>query len=110
MIVGTQDGTTVTFTPGRGPATGASALHLDAGTSYSFALDDGDVIQIYSGAQGEDLTGATVAAVAAAEWRCSRATSRPATDPPVTGINSADMAHEQMPPVPAGARSTSRRR
>ena len=99
MIVGTQDGTTVTFTPA-GPVTGTSGGDLEAGTSYTFALDDGDVLQIYSGAQGEDLTGATVTTVGGrvAVFSGNISTSYGSA---VTGINSADMAHEQMPPIPS---------
>ena len=97
MIVGTQDGTIVTFTP-VGPVTGAPGGDLAAGSSSSFTLDDGDVFQIYSGAEGEDLTGAMVTATGGpvAVFSGNISTSYGSS---ATGINSADMAHEQMPPV-----------
>ena len=53
--------------------------------------------QIYSGAEGEDLTGGTVTRrrrpVAVFSGNISTSYGSH-----VTGINSADMAHEQMPP------------
>ena len=64
MVVGTQDGTTVTFTP-VGPVTddpSGDPPDLPAGAVHTVTLDDGDVFQIYSGAKDEDLTGAEVVA------------------------------------------------
>jgi IgGFc binding protein len=97
IVVGTQDATQVTFTPA-GPVTGAPGGDLAAGDPYTFTLDDGDVFQIYSGASGEDLTGASVIALGApvAVFSGNISTSYGSS---VTGINSADMAHEQMPPI-----------
>jgi IgGFc binding protein len=99
IVVGTRDGTLVTFSP-VGPVTGdpdGGTPDIPALGSYQVTLDDGDVFQIYSGAPGEDLTGAQVSASApVAVFSGNISTSYGST---VTGINSADMAHEQMPPL-----------
>jgi len=98
MVVGTRDGTRVTFNT-VGPVTGdPSGLTPDipALGSYEVMLDDGDVFQIYSGAEGEDLTGAEVSTnFPVAVFSGNISTTYGSN---VTGINSADMAHEQMPP------------
>jgi hypothetical protein len=96
IVVGTHDGTAVTFTP-TGAVTAVPDSDLPVGNSQLFMLDDGDVLQIYSGAEGEDLTGATVSSnFPVAVFSGNISTSYGSQ---VTGINSADMAHEQMPPV-----------
>jgi hypothetical protein len=98
IIVGTKDGTNVTFTPVRTLTNGPNGTTFPAGVPYPFTLDDGDVFQIYSGAAGEDLSGAVVSAKSSsvAVFSGNISTSYGLT---VTGVNSADMAHEQMPPV-----------
>jgi hypothetical protein len=101
MVVATQDGTTVNFTPVR-PVTGdpsatPPAPDLAAGVTYTVVLDAGDVFQIYSGAMGEDLTGAEVWASARVAVFAGNISTTYGFN--VTGINSADMAHEQMPPL-----------
>ena len=98
IIVGTKDGTNVTFTPARTLTNGPNGNTFPAGVPYPFTLDDGDVFQIYSGAPGEDLSGAVVSAKSSsvAVFSGNISTSYGST---VTGVNSADMAHEQMPPV-----------
>ena len=99
MVVGTRDGTLVTFKP-VGPVTGdPSGLTPDipALGSYQVMLDDGDVFQIYSGAPDEDLTGAEVSASAPVAVFSGNISTTYGSN--VTGINSADMAHEQMPPL-----------
>ncbi len=105
IVVGTQPNTYVTFTP-VSPVTADPIGYtpgLDAGASYTVILGDGDVFQLYSGAEGEDLTGALVTATApVAVFSGNISTSYGSQ---VTGINSADMAHEQMPPVAAWSNS-----
>ncbi len=99
MVVGTQDGTRVTFSPVSPltPDPSGDPTELTDGGSYQFVLDDGDVFQIYSNGMGEDLTGGVVSASAeVAVFSGNISTSYGST---VTGINSADMAHEQMPPL-----------
>ncbi len=96
MIVGTVDGTSIMFTP-RSSITGGAGGDLAAGYPYQFTLDDGDVLQIYTGAEGEDLTGSTVTASARVAVFSGNISTTYSSD--VTGINSADMAHEQMPPL-----------
>lgn len=99
IVVGTQAGTDVTLTPVT-PVTGDpgdATLGPDGGTTYHVVLDDGDVFQLYTGGEGEDLTGARMissAPVAVFSGNISTSYGSQAT-----GINSADMAHEQMPPT-----------
>jgi hypothetical protein len=99
MVVGTVDGTTVKFTP-VGHVTGdpsGDPPDILAGGTHTVILDEGDVFQIYSGAMGEDLTGADVwASERVAVFAGNISTTYGLN---VTGINSADMAHEQMPPL-----------
>jgi len=99
IVVATVDQTWVTFTP-VGPVTAdPSGLtpNIPAHGSYQVMLDDGDVFQIYSGAPGEDLTGAEVSATAPVAVFSGNISTTYGSN--VTGINSADMAHEQMPPL-----------
>jgi hypothetical protein len=101
IVIGTQPQTVVTFTP-VSPVTADPNGYtpgLDAGTPYQVVLGDGDVFQIYSGAEGEDLTGAQVSSTAPVAVFSGNITTSYGSQ--VTGINSADMAHEQMPPVAA---------
>lgn len=105
MVVGTHDGTLVTFTP-VGPVTGdpsGDPPDIPAGGPYRVMLDDGDVFQIYSGAIGEDLTGAEVSATAPVAVFAGNISTTYGSN--VTGINSADMAHEQMPPLSSWSKS-----
>lgn len=104
IVVGTHADTQVTFTPvgsGLGAADGGAGA--DAGTS-TVVLGDGDVYQLYTGAEGEDLTGLHISSSGApvAVFSGNISTSYGSQ---VVGINSADMAHEQMPPVPAWSTS-----
>ena len=99
MVVGTHDGTTVTFAPVSlvtGDPSG-DPPDIPAGGSHTVTLDDGDVFQIYSGAMDEDLTGARVVATYPVAVFAGNISTTYGSN--VTGINSADMAHEQMPPV-----------
>jgi hypothetical protein len=99
IVVGTQPGSVIHFMPfgpiTADPAGGTPALTADQ--DYQVVLNDGDVFQIYSGADDEDLTGSQIAAdqpIAVFSGNIST-TYGSAT----VGINSPDMAHEQMPPV-----------
>jgi hypothetical protein len=99
MVVGTQDGTKVIFKP-VGHVTldpNGDPPEIPAGGSETIFLDDGDVFQLYSGAAGEDLTGAEVWADAPVAVFAGNISTTYGSN--ITGINSADMAHEQMPPV-----------
>jgi hypothetical protein len=99
MIVGTHDGTRVTFRP-RTAISGdpdGGFPDLPSGQDYVFMLDDGDVFQISTGVEGEDLTGSLVTASDPVAVFSGNISTTYRSD--VTGINSADMAHEQMPPV-----------
>ena len=105
MIVGTQMGTTVHFQPfGQVTAdVSGGTPQISADDDYVIALDDGDVFQIYSGAEEEDLTGSHVTADhPIAIFSGNISTTYGST---VTGINSPDMAHEQMPPIATWSRT-----
>ena len=105
MVVGTRDGTMVTFTAVTA-VTGdpnGDPPPIPAGGSHTVMLDDGDVFQIYSGAMGEDLTGARVFASAPVAVFSGNISTTYGSN--VTGINSADMAHEQMPPISSWSKS-----
>jgi hypothetical protein len=103
MVVGTRADTQVTLSPVAsvsGAPDGGQAP--DAGAS-TITLGDGDVFQIYTGAEGEDLTGMQISATKpVAVFSGNISTSYGSQE---VGINSADMAHEQMPPVPAWSTS-----
>jgi hypothetical protein len=98
ILVGTQDGTHVTFrlsqtaslnVTGGGPP-------LDPGQSFDLVLDDGDIYQIFSVADQNDLTGSEVTSdqpVALFSGNISTTYGREAV-----GVNSPDMAHEQLLP------------
>jgi hypothetical protein len=101
MVVGTQAGTEVTFKP-VGPVTrdpNGGTPDFAVGDSLTFTLGDGDVFQIYSGAEDEDLTGSLVTAKAPVAVFSGNISTTYGSQ--VVGINSADMAHEQMPPLPS---------
>jgi hypothetical protein len=104
IVVGTKDGTDVIFTPMGTVTNGPNGMTFPAGVPYKFTLDDGDVFQIYSGAEGEDLSGAVVSAVssAVAVFSGNISTTYGSTS---IGVNSADMAHEQMPPLQSWSKS-----
>jgi IgGFc binding protein len=99
MIVGTQMGTTVHFWPFGGVTADPSGgtPQINAGDEYVIVLDDGDVFQIYSGAEQEDLTGSLVTADQPIAIFSGNISTTYGSG--VTGINSPDMAHEQMPPI-----------
>jgi hypothetical protein len=99
IVVGTQMGTTIHLTP-VGPVTTAldgAPNGLQAGQDYQVTLNDGDVFQLYSGADLEDLTGSRVTALQPFAVFSGNITTTYGSQ--VTGINSPDLAHEQMPPL-----------
>jgi hypothetical protein len=97
-IVGTQPGTHVTVT------LSATAAATDPPPPFDdVPLEDGDVLQIYSAAEGSDLTGTEILADApVAVFSGNMTTTYGKHDMP--GVNSPDMVHEQMPPVGAWSR------
>jgi hypothetical protein len=96
-IVGTQANTHVTVT------LSATATATDPPAPFDgITIGDGDVFQIYSAADGSDLTGTEILADApVAVFSGNMTTTYGATQP---GVNSPDMAHEQMPPIGAWSR------
>ena len=68
-----------------------------------FALGDGDVFQAWTAREGDDLSGSEIVSnlpVAVFSGNMSTTYGRVAA-----GVNSPDMAHEQMPPVAAWSRT-----
>jgi hypothetical protein len=99
IIVGTQISTAINFSP-VGPVTaslGGGVDALDVGDDFPITLNDGDVFQIYTGADGEDLTGSRVTSNRPIAVFSGNISTTYGSE--VTGINSPDMAHEQMPPI-----------
>jgi hypothetical protein len=99
IIVGTQISTAINFSP-VGPVTaslGGGVDALDVGDDFPIVLNDGDVFQIYTGADGEDLTGSRVTSNRPIAVFSGNISTTYGSE--VMGINSPDMAHEQMPPI-----------
>ena len=104
MVVGTRDGTTVTFTP-VGHVTGDPSgdppdprrRHPHGHSRRRRRVSD------LQRREGEDLTGAAVTADAPVAVFAGNISTTYGSN--VTGINSADMAHEQMPPVTSWSKS-----
>lgn len=107
MIVGTQPGTRVEFTPAAAISADPDQVlpALAAGEPYSFTLNDGDVFQIYTNGLDEDLTGSLVSVVSGAPVAVFSGNISTSYGSAVTGINSADMAHEQMLPLSSWSRT-----
>jgi hypothetical protein len=105
LIIGTEDMTNVTFqvsaTASLGKAGGAPVR--PPGGSFDLTLQEGDAYEIFSVADGDDLTGSTVTAdqpVAVFSGNISTTYGRTAP-----GINTPDMAHEQLLPETAWGRT-----
>lgn len=101
IIVGTQPGTKVSFrpvTPVSGDV-GQLVNSLGAGDALSITLNDGDVFQIYTNAPDEDLTGSLITVTSGAPVAVFSGNISTSYGSNQTGINSADMAHEQMLPL-----------
>jgi hypothetical protein len=99
IIVGTQISTAIHLSA-VGPVTaplGGGVDALSAGDDFTITLNDGDVFQIYTGADGEDLTGSRVTSNRPIAVFSGNISTTYGSE--VMGINSPDMTHEQMPPV-----------
>jgi len=99
IIVGTQISTAIHLSP-IGPVTaplGGGVDALGAGDDFPITLNDGDVFQIYTGADGEDLTGSRVSSNRPIAVFSGNISTTYGSE--VMGINSPDMTHEQMPPI-----------
>ncbi|HSS40182.1 MAG TPA: IgGFc-binding protein [Polyangia bacterium] len=103
IVVGTQPGTQISFKPvgkiSGDPGPGQLVPPLAAGESLDVTLNDGDVFQIYTNAPDEDLTGSLVTVLSGAPVAVFSGNISTSYGSNVGGINSADMAHEQMPPL-----------
>jgi len=100
MIVGTQASTSLQIQAAHAISVDAGGLApqaLSANDVLSFQIGDGDVVQIYSDGEGTDLSGTYVSADAPLAVFAGNISTTYGSS--TTGINSADMAHEQMPPI-----------
>jgi len=107
MIVATQ-ATDVVLTAASAitvDAGGAVPQALNAQDQLSFSMEDGDVIQIYSAGEGVDLSGTQIAASAPRSLAVFAGNISTTYGSAAAGINSADMAHEQMPPLASWSRT-----
>ncbi|MFL5304876.1 MAG: IgGFc-binding protein [Polyangia bacterium] len=103
IVVGTQPGTRISFKPvaavSGDPGPGQLVPPLAAGEPLEVTLNDGDVFQIYTNAADEDLTGSLVTVLSGAPVAVFSGNVSTSYGSNASGINSADMAHEQMPPL-----------
>jgi hypothetical protein len=105
VIVGTRDRTMVTVTaPAKsalGPDDGVPAV--PSGGQFTLALGDGDLFQLFSEHDDDDLTGMEIKAdKPIAVFSGNIATTYGVT---ATGISSPDLAHEQLLPVTSWGQS-----
>jgi hypothetical protein len=99
IVVGTQDGTSATVQVSPHASVSGATQTGDGGVGgvVTMLLDEGDVYQLYSLHDGDDLTGTKVAAskpVVVFSGNISTSYGRSAT-----GVSSPDMAHEEMLPI-----------
>jgi hypothetical protein len=99
IVVGTEDDTHLTFTVSKTATLGekGGTPDRDAGGSFTARIDDGDIYEVLSVENDDDLSGSTIDAdhpVAVFSGNISTTYGITAT-----GINSPDMAHEQMLPI-----------
>ena len=94
LIVGTEPRTTVNVKLSPNAATAITGMDTNP---FQFMLGDGDVFQLWTGADGEDLSGTDINAdQPIAVFSGNIVTTYGRTAP---GVHSPDMAHEQMPPI-----------
>jgi hypothetical protein len=94
-VVATEDGTRVTFK--------LPSLDLP----FDVTLDDGDLYQVYSSLEGQDLSGSEISAnrpIAVFSGNIFTSYGRAKEDPSAGVLNTPDMAHEQMIPLRNWAR------
>jgi len=100
IIVGTRPDTPVHLTAGPKGAvvTGPEQITMASGKLMDFVVHDGDVLQVASAADGDDLSGLEIwADLPVAVFSGNVTTAYGVAG--ATGINSPDMAHEQIPPI-----------
>jgi hypothetical protein len=100
LIVGTRPGTPVHLTAGPNGAAivGLDPITMASDTPMTVFLDDGDVLQVSSAADTDDLSGFEIwADLPVAVFSGNVATAYGVAG--AGGINSPDMAHEQIPPI-----------
>ncbi len=109
IVVGTQPGTRISFKPVEAitgdPGPGQLVPPLAASEPLEVTLNDGDVFQIYTNSPDEDLTGSQVTVLSGAPVAVFSGNISTSYGSNASGINSADMAHEQMPPVSSWSKS-----
>lgn len=94
LIVGTEPRTTVNVKLSPNAPTAVTGMDTNP---FQLMLGDGDVFQLWTGADGEDLSGTDIRAdQPIAVFSGNIVTTYGDTAP---GVHSPDMAHEQMPPI-----------
>jgi hypothetical protein len=99
LVVGTKAGTEVILTasPHASIVVAGSFPGLEAGEDYPFTLGEGDVFQVWSGGEDQDLSGTEIKAsepIAVFSGNITTTYGRTGID-----VQSPDMVHEQMPPT-----------
>ncbi len=100
LIVGTRPDTPVRFIAGASGAVvmGPDPIVMAAGETMALVLGDGDVFQASSAGEAADLSGSEIFADLPVAVFSGNVSTAYGIDAP-KGINSPDMAHEQIPPV-----------
>ena len=98
LIVGTEPRTTVNVKVSPNAPMAITGIDgLDTSMPFQFMLGDGDVFQLWTGADGEDLSGTDIKAdQPIAVFSGNIVTTYGEMAP---GVHSPDMAHEQIPPI-----------
>lgn len=99
VVVGTVDQTTVTVRSAAPLLVDPVTTFPPGGAPYSVPLNEGDVLQIFSAAPDADLTGTSVDADHPVQVFSGNVFTGYNFE--VTGLNGADLAFEQLPPVNA---------
>ena len=99
LVVGTEAGTEVSLrvSANASGVVAGSFPTLPAGEDYPFTLDEGEVFQVWSGGDDQDLSGTEIKAskpVAVFAGNITTTYGRTGID-----VQSPDMVHEQMPPT-----------
>ena len=103
LVVGTQAGTTVTFRHADSASSVVTGLPSSSLAEDVFPLGDGDVFQAFTASEGDDLSGSEIVSnLPVAVFSGNMSTTYGKT---ADGVNSPDMAHEQMPPVTSWSRT-----
>jgi hypothetical protein len=103
LIVGTKNNTRLMITPPKRAESPVSLVVMGilpsvfSGQTYTTPLNEGEVFQAFTGAEGEDLSGTEIRADLPVAVFSGNITTTYGRDG--EGLHSPDLAHEEMPPV-----------